>query len=253
MKTPSLKDFRRIVVKVALVTAGRCRRRLAQTRVARLARSRCRRAPQGDERHHREVSSGADRAPAAPMLKLPGWRAQARGQSGRRRRRADRAGARAGRKASSAHGLTAGQVLVTLGDTEERRSLSQRALDYRQAFGMAQRTGDQRERHRRHFRDPLRRQRPARRPRHRHHDERRLAGAAVGRRRALRQAAGRRRRDALVPVVARITPEEIEAMAGASGSEPSRGGMLTKIEAGQDRHERRHAYDHRVRPCRASS
>jgi glutamate 5-kinase len=35
-----------------------------------------------------------------------------------------------------------------------------------------------------------------------------------------------------VAVVARITPE-IEAMAGASGSELSRGGMLTKIEAGK--------------------
>jgi len=36
----------------------------------------------------------------------------------------------------------------------------------------------------------------------------------------------------LVPIVRRITPE-IEAMAGASGSELSRGGMLTKIEAGK--------------------
>ena len=36
----------------------------------------------------------------------------------------------------------------------------------------------------------------------------------------------------LVPVVARITPG-IEAMAGASGSELSRGGMVTKIEAGK--------------------
>jgi len=36
----------------------------------------------------------------------------------------------------------------------------------------------------------------------------------------------------LVPVVARITPG-IEAMAGASGSELARGGMLTKIEAGK--------------------
>jgi glutamate 5-kinase len=36
----------------------------------------------------------------------------------------------------------------------------------------------------------------------------------------------------LVPVVARITPD-IEAMAGASGSELARGGMLTKIEAGK--------------------
>jgi glutamate 5-kinase len=36
----------------------------------------------------------------------------------------------------------------------------------------------------------------------------------------------------LVPVVARITPE-IEAMAGLSASELSRGGMVTKIEAGK--------------------
>jgi glutamate 5-kinase len=36
----------------------------------------------------------------------------------------------------------------------------------------------------------------------------------------------------LIPVVERITPE-IEAMAGASGSELSRGGMVTKIEAGK--------------------
>jgi glutamate 5-kinase len=36
----------------------------------------------------------------------------------------------------------------------------------------------------------------------------------------------------LVPIVARITPD-IEAMAGASGSELSRGGMVTKIEAGK--------------------
>ena len=46
----------------------------------------------------------------------------------------------------------------------------------------------------------------------------------------------RRRRPArsakLIPLVERITPE-IEAMAGASGSELSRGGMTTKIEAGK--------------------
>ena len=36
----------------------------------------------------------------------------------------------------------------------------------------------------------------------------------------------------LIPLVERITPE-IEAMAGASGSELSRGGMQTKIEAGK--------------------
>src|SRR6185436_15311641 len=36
----------------------------------------------------------------------------------------------------------------------------------------------------------------------------------------------------LIPLVERITPE-IESMAGASGSELSRGGMHTKIEAGK--------------------
>jgi glutamate 5-kinase len=36
----------------------------------------------------------------------------------------------------------------------------------------------------------------------------------------------------LIPLVSRITPE-IEGMAGASGSELSRGGMVTKIEAGK--------------------
>ena len=36
----------------------------------------------------------------------------------------------------------------------------------------------------------------------------------------------------LIPLVERITPE-IESMAGASGSELSRGGMTTKIEAGK--------------------
>jgi len=38
-----------------------------------------------------------------------------------------------------------------------------------------------------------------------------------------------------VPCVARVTPE-IEAMAGAAGSELSRGGMQTKIEAGRVEH-----------------
>ena len=97
---------------------------------------------------------------------------------------------------------------------------------------MARGAGDQRERHRRHQRDPLRRQRPARRAR-RHHGERGPAGAALRRRRALRRAARRRTRKAKpMPLVERITPE-IEAMAGAAGSELSRGGMQTKIEAGK--------------------
>jgi glutamate 5-kinase len=43
---------------------------------------------------------------------------------------------------------------------------------------------------------------------------------------------GEGRNAKLVPLVERVTPE-IEAMAGASGSELSRGGMVTKIEAGK--------------------
>ena len=128
--------------------------------------------------------------------------------------------------------------------------LSQRALDRRQAAGMAQRAGDQRERHRRHLRDPLRRQRPAGRPRRRH-DERRPAGAAVGRRRALRQAAVRGRRQA-------------RAGRGAHHAGDRGDGGRVRLRAvarrhadqdrgRQDRHLRRRAYDHRVRPCGASA
>ena len=54
---------------------------------------------------------------------------------------------------------------------------------------------------------------------------------------------------ALIPVVPRITPE-IEAMAGGAGSELSRGGMRTKIEAAQDRDRRRHPHGHRRRARR---
>ena len=43
---------------------------------------------------------------------------------------------------------------------------------------------------------------------------------------------GASRKAKLIPLVERITPE-IEAMAGAAGSELSRGGMQTKIEAGK--------------------
>jgi glutamate 5-kinase len=39
-------------------------------------------------------------------------------------------------------------------------------------------------------------------------------------------------------------------MAGDAGSELSRGGMKTKIEAGQDRHRCRHGHDHCLGPDR---
>ena len=99
------------------------------------------------------------------------------------------------RPCSRRAGSTAAQILLTLGDTEERR----RYLNARQTIdtllGRARRAGRQRERHGGHRRDPLRRQRPPVGAR-RQHDERRLPGAAVRRRRPLHRAARQRRRRA---------------------------------------------------------
>ena len=129
------------------------------------------------------------------------------------------------------HGFTAGQILLTLGDTEERR----RYLNARSTIAHAAQTrrdpGDQRERHGGDLGDPLRRQRPARRPR-RHDDGRRPPRPSFRHRRALHGAAGANPHATFLPRVARITPE-IEAMAGTAGSELSRGGMQTKVEAGK--------------------
>ena len=191
-KTPSLKDFRRIVVKVGSsllvdAAAGTLKRDWLASLAADIA------ALHKETKDIIVVSSGAI-ALGRAVLKLPAGAlkledSQAAAAVGQI------ALARAWSESLSAHALTAGQVLVTLGRHRRAPPLSQRALDHRQAAGMAQRAGDQRERHRRHHRDPLRRQRPARRPR-RHHDERRSAGAAVRRRRALRQAAVRSGRQA---------------------------------------------------------
>ena len=57
-----------------------------------------------------------------------------------------------------AHGIGAGQILVTLQDTEERRRYLNAPLHHRQAAGMARDPCHQRERHGRHHRDPLWRQ-----------------------------------------------------------------------------------------------
>jgi glutamate 5-kinase len=65
--------------------------------------------------------------------------------------------ARAWSTGLSTHGIVAGQILLTLGDTEERR----RYLNARATMGelMRKRGADhQRERHRRHQRNPLWRQ-----------------------------------------------------------------------------------------------
>jgi glutamate 5-kinase len=128
------------------------------------------------------------------------------------------------------HMLTSGQILLTLGDTEERR----RYLNARATIDAAQdarRARHQRERHGGDLRNPLRRQRPAGRAR-RHHDGRRSAGAAVRHRRALHRAAAPRPEREFIPVVEAHHAGD-RGDGGAAASELSRGGMRTKIDAGK--------------------
>ena len=114
-------------------------------------------------------------------------RAEAGGKPGRRRRGPDRArahlvgGARPARHRDRADSADAA-------GHRGAAALSQRALDDRAAARLARGAGDQRERHHRHQRDPLRRQRPPRRAR-RQHGDRRPPDPAVGHRRPLRRTA----------------------------------------------------------------
>ena len=227
MNTPRLADFRRIVVKVGSsllvdAAAGKLNETWLASLTADLA------ALHRGKRDVLVVSSGAI-ALGRAVLKLPAGRleledSQAAAAVGQI------ALARTWTEALSRHGITAGQVLVTLGDTEERRrylnarSTIDKLLEWRAVPVINEndtvatteiRYGDN---------DRL----AARVATMVSAD---LAGAAVRRRRPLRRAAGqRRRRRSISPRVERITPE-IEAMAGAAGSGLSRGGMQTKIEA----------------------
>ena len=227
-KTPSLNDFRRIVVKVGsslLVdssASGLKRDWLASlaTDIASL--------------HHEQrdvlvVSSGAI-ALGRAVLKLPAGAlkledSQAAAAVGQI------ALARAWSEALGSHGLTAGQVLVTLGDTEERRrylnarSTIAKLLEWRSVPVINEndtvatteiRYGDN---------DRL----AARVATMMSSDLLVLLSDVDGLYDKPPETGSGAR---LVPVVARIT-REIEAMAGTSGSELARGGMLTKIEAGK--------------------
>ena len=160
--------------------------------------------------------------------------------------------ARTWAEALGAHGITAGQVLVTLDRHRGAAPLSQRPLHHRQAAGVAQRAGDQRERHRRHQRDPLRRQRPPRRPRRRD-GERRPAGAAVRHRRPLRRAARQQRQGEAHSRWCRASPPRSRRWPAHAGSELSRGGMRHQDRGRQDRHHRRHPHGDRLRPRRSSA
>jgi glutamate 5-kinase len=226
-KTPSLSSFRRIVVKVGSsllvdAAAGSLKREWLASLAADIAGL-----------HKKKcdvivVSSGAI-ALGRAVLKLPAGAlkledSQAAAAVGQI------ALARAWSEHLGAHGLTAGQVLVTLGDTEERRrylnarSTIAKLLEWRAVPVINEND-------------------TVATSEIRYGDNDRLAARVATMMSAdllvllsdvegLYDKPPERGGATLVPVVARITPE-IEAMAGASASEHARGGMLTKIEAGK--------------------
>ena len=231
-KTPSLSSFRRIVVKVGSsllvdAAAGSLKRDWLASLAADIA------ALYAQKRDVIVVSSGAI-ALGRAVLKLPAGAlkledSQAAAAVGQI------ALARAWSESLSAHALTAGQVLVTLGDTEERR----RYLNARSTIAKLLEW---------HSVPVINENDTVATSEIRYGDNDRLAARVATMMSADllvllsdvdglydkppnldgKSQAGAK----LVPVVARITPE-IEAMAGASVSTLARGGMLTKIEAGK--------------------
>jgi glutamate 5-kinase len=226
MKTPRLVDFRRIVVKIgsSLLVDAKAGR-LNETWLASLSEDIA--ALHGQKRDILVVSSGAIalgrsvlKLPAGPLALEDSQAAAAVGQI---------ALARTWSEALSRHAIAAGQVLVTLGDTEERRrylnarSTIDRLLDWRAVPVINENdtvaTNEIR-----------------------YGDNDRLAARVATMMSAdllvllsdvdglydSPPAGGAAAHH--VPHVERITPE-IEAMAGAAGSGLSRGGMQTKIEA----------------------
>jgi glutamate 5-kinase len=226
--TPALADFRRIVVKVGsslLVDAEAGR--LHDVWLASLAEDLARLHDEG--RDMLVVSSGAIalgravlKLPTGPLKLEDSQAAAAVGQI---------ALARTWTEVLARHGITAGQVLVTLGDTEERRrylnarSTIAKLLEWRAVPVINEND-------------------TVATSEIRYGDNDRLAARVATMASAdllvllsdvdgLYDAPpGPGRPAKLVPLVERITPE-IEAMAGAAGSELSRGGMQTKIEAGR--------------------
>ncbi|HKY86635.1 MAG TPA: glutamate 5-kinase [Pseudorhodoplanes sp.] len=227
-KAPALADFRRIVIKVGsslLVDsdAGRPRAQWLATLVEDIAKL------HKDKRDILVVSSGAI-ALGRSVLKLPrgplkledSQAAAAVGQIALAKLWAESLGQ---------HGITAGQILVTLGDTEERR----RYLNARETIDKLLEWKSV---------PVINENDTVATNEIRYGDNDRLAARVATMMSAdllvllsdidgLYDAPPGTKKDAkLIPLVERITPE-IEAMAGASGSELSRGGMLTKIEAGK--------------------
>jgi glutamate 5-kinase len=227
-KTPRLADFRRIVVKVGsslLVDsdAGRAKEEWLASLAEDIAEL------HGGKRDILVVSSGAI-ALGRAVLKLPRGAlkledSQASAAVGQI------ALARTWAEALGRHSIAAGQILLTLTDTEERRNyLNARStigklLEWRSVPVINEndtvatseiRYGDN---------DRL----AARVATMASADLLVLLSDIDGLYDAPPQAGSPAN---LIPLVERITPE-IESMAGASGSELSRGGMTTKIEAGK--------------------
>ena len=226
MNTPRLADFRRIVVKVGsslLVDAGAGR--LNEAWLASLTADLA--ALHGGKRDLLVVSSGAI-ALGRTVLKLPAGRleledSQAAAAVGQI------ALARTWTEALSRHGIIAGQVLVTLGDTEERRrylnarSTIDKLLQWRAVPVINEND-------------------TVATTEIRYGDNDRLAARVATMVSAdllvllsdvdgLYDAPPKTTASARhIARVERITPE-IEAMAGVAGSGLSRGGMQTKIEA----------------------
>jgi glutamate 5-kinase len=227
-KAPALSDFRRIVVKVGSsllidAAAGRVKEDWLASLAADIA------ALHGEGRDVLVVSSGAIalgrsvlRLPSGPLRLEDSQAAAAVGQI---------ALARIWAEVLSRHRITAGQVLVTLQDTEERRrylnarSTIERLLEWRAVPVINEND-------------------TVATTEIRYGDNDRLAARVATMTSAdllvllsdvdgLYDAPpGTNAQAKLVPLVAQITPA-IEAMAGAAGSELSRGGMQTKIEAGK--------------------
>jgi glutamate 5-kinase len=227
-KTPVLGHFRRIVIKVGSsllvdAAAGRVNEAWLASLAADVA------GLHKDKRDMLVVSSGAI-ALGRAVLKLPrgplkledSQAAAAVGQV---------ALARTWAEALGRHGIAAGQILLTLGDTEERRrylnarSTIDKLLEWRSVPVINEND-------------------TVATTEIRYGDNDRLAARVATMTSAdllvllsdvegLYDAPpGTDAGAKLIPLVERITPE-IESMAGASGSELSRGGMVTKIEAGK--------------------
>jgi glutamate 5-kinase len=228
MNTPRLTDFRRIVVKVgSSLLVDREGGRLRNDWLAALAEDIA--ELHSGRRDLLVVSSGAIafgravlRLPGGPLKLEDSQAAAAVGQI---------ALARTWTEALAGHGITAGQILVTLQDTEERRrylnarSTIDKLLEWRAV--------------------PIINENDTVATNEiRYGDNDRLAARVATMASAdllvlLSDVDGlydtppaENPRATLVPLVERITPA-IEAMAGAAGSELSRGGMQTKIEAGR--------------------